>query len=330
MKFASLLSVCLILLSCPCMNVAADTGAEKIKSSQGAPVYQDWSDGERQRQIPVKIYLPAGGSAPFPVVIFSHGLGGSREAAVYLGECWSQHGYLCVFVQHPGSDTEVWKSGMAGGRTEMFQRMQQAANGSNLMERARDVKFVLDELERRNRNDKLLKGKLSLDKIALGGHSFGAGTALVIAGQKIGPGGRFDLHDGRVKAAMYLCPPVMGGRLPGGKVYENIRIPGLLLTGTEDISPIGNTTAEQRRIPYDGINASHQYLVNFIGADHATFGGRSFRQAKESDAGFHKMIEQVTTKFLDAALKGDASAQKWLDSAQVSDYLGKAAKFEKK
>ena len=114
------------------------------------------------------------------------------------------------------------------------------------------------------------------------------------------------------------------------QIYGTIKIPGMLLTGTKDNSPIRDTKAEERRIPFDGIAATHQYLINFVGADHAVFGGRAFRAAKDSDAKCQEMIDEVTTKFLDATLKGDASAWAWLDADGIVSYLGKDAMFERK
>ena len=45
-------------------------------------------DTPRQREIPLRIYLPAN-NAPAPLLLFSHGLGGSRAGNPYLGEHWS-------------------------------------------------------------------------------------------------------------------------------------------------------------------------------------------------------------------------------------------------
>ncbi len=39
----------------------------------------DWKDEKRDREVPVKIYVPKTGQGPFPVILFSHGLGGDRE-----------------------------------------------------------------------------------------------------------------------------------------------------------------------------------------------------------------------------------------------------------
>lgn len=293
-------------------------------------LYQDWMDSNRSRKVPVKIYLPKTGTAPYPVVIFSHGLGGSREAAVYLGEHWSEHGYLCVFVQHAGSDTEVWQSVAKQGRQAMFENMQSAANGQNLIQRAYDIKFVLNELERLNKSDNALKGQMDLSRIALAGHSFGAGTTLAIAGQNfLKTNNRLSLKDKRVKSVIYLCPPASKDGTPV-EVYGNIDVPGMLLTGTEDNSPIRGTVAEDRRIPFDGIRAPHQFLINFIGADHAVFGGRGFRLPLKTDAKYQTMIAELTTRFLDATLKGDNESWKWLDSKEVTAYLGETARLERK
>jgi len=238
---------------------------------------------------------------------------------------------MCVFVQHPGSDDSVWKASVGQGKQGIMQNLKGAANGINLVDRVQDIKFVLDQLEVINRNspDPSLRGKFDLSRIALSGHSFGAGTTLACVGQNFGNGQ--NAADPRIKAAIYLCPPIMGrAKVSQSNSYGDIQVPGLLLTGTEDNSPINDTKAEDRRIPFDGMRAHDQYLINFVGADHAVFGGRSFRGAKAGDEEFHSMIDEVTTKFLDAELKKDPSAKQWLNSNQVTSYLGKAAAFERK
>ncbi len=65
-------------------------------------------DKVRNRGIPIRVYCPVD-KAPAPVVLFSHGLGGSREGSVFLGKHWAGRGYMAVFMQHPGSDTSVWQ-----------------------------------------------------------------------------------------------------------------------------------------------------------------------------------------------------------------------------
>ena len=55
--------------------------------------------------------------------------------------------------------------------------------------------------------------------------------------------------------------------------YRSFEVPCLHMTGTEDSSPIGDTTPSQRRIPFDCINGPDQYLVTFAGGDHMVFSG---------------------------------------------------------
>ena len=65
---------------------------------------RSWFDAQRGRTIPVRIYYPANAAERFPVVVFSTGLGRSRDDCAYLGRHWAGCGYVSVFVQHPGSD----------------------------------------------------------------------------------------------------------------------------------------------------------------------------------------------------------------------------------
>ena len=89
----------------------------------------DWHDSARDRHVPAKIYFPKEGAGPFPVVIFSHGLGGSREGYEYLGRHWAGCGYVSVHLQHIGSDDSVWKDLPAAERGKSLQKA--ASNLSN-------------------------------------------------------------------------------------------------------------------------------------------------------------------------------------------------------
>ena len=60
--------------------------------------------------MPYLIRYPAGVTGAVPVVVFSHGLGGSRRGAVYYAEHLASHGYVVVMVQHPGSDASIWRT----------------------------------------------------------------------------------------------------------------------------------------------------------------------------------------------------------------------------
>src|SRR5438094_5772210 len=101
-----------------------------------------WHDEARNRDVPVKIYFPADAAGPVPVVLFSHGLGGTRETYEYLGRQWAANGYVVVHLQHVGSDDSAWR-----GQDRPMQSMRRAINVQGALDRVGDVKFVLDQLE---------------------------------------------------------------------------------------------------------------------------------------------------------------------------------------
>jgi predicted dienelactone hydrolase len=67
-------------------------------------------DTKRKRDIPLKVYYPKGKTS-LPLVIFSHGLGGSCESYSYLGEYWAEHGYVVILPTHAGSDSAIFQKG---------------------------------------------------------------------------------------------------------------------------------------------------------------------------------------------------------------------------
>ena len=124
-------------------------------------------DAARNRDLPVRVYLPAN-STPEPVILFSHGLGGSREGSVFLGEHWAARGYVAVFLQHPGSDDSVWKD--APGRKRML-AMRLAASLDNFRLRVQDVPAVLNQLEIWNADQSgPFACRLDLKKVGMSGH----------------------------------------------------------------------------------------------------------------------------------------------------------------
>jgi predicted dienelactone hydrolase len=309
------------------MNFLATLLTVLVLATASVAVDQDWKDAKRSRTVPVRIMMPSSGKAPYPVVIFSHGLGGSREGSSFLGDAWTKAGYVVVFVQHPGSDKTLWETKRDQGMSAIMSSMKAAANGEQLKARVEDIHFVIDELTRRNELDPVLKGKLDLSRIAMTGHSFGAGTTAAIAGQNYGRLGPI-FRDSRIKCAIYFSPPVnaVASRDPSS-TFSSISVPGFVMTGTEDSSPIGGTRTEWRRLVYDGIAARDQYLVIFNGGDHMIFSGRL--QRSDKDAFFQPRITKLSTAFLDAYLRGDKKQLAWLKTESAS-YLGSSGTVEHK
>jgi predicted dienelactone hydrolase len=296
----------------------------------------DWHDAARDRQVPAKLYFPKEGAGPFPVVIFSHGLGGSREGYEYLGLHWAGCGYVSVHLQHIGSDDSVWKDLPAAERGKSLQKA--AANLSNALNRPPDGQFALDQIEKINADESSpLKGRLDLKAMAIAGHSFGGYTTLALAGQTFMlpffQSKRYD--EPRLKAAIQMSAPAPTIRRDLDGTFASIKIPVMHMTGTKDfLELLPQTTAADRRIPFDHMSQAETYLVNFIDGDHFIFSGHEglpgATERKEQDAIFHRLICASTTAFWDAYLKGNVAAKKWLLEGGCEKLLGKEADFEKK
>jgi predicted dienelactone hydrolase len=330
--------ICLVL-TCSVFFPASRAGetnaaAPAYKETQGPfevqTVSYDWLDQKRDRNVPVKIYFPKSGAGPFPVIIFSHGLGGSREGYEYLGRHWASYGYVSVHVQHIGSDSAVWSQGRLD---QMMQNLEKAAaNLENITNRPLDVSFAIDQIEKMNREGPTLKARLDLNRIGVAGHSFGAFTTLAVAGEVfIAPGGReATFTDARVKAAIPMSAPV-NRNWPGlNSGFNHINVPCFHMTGTLDSSPIGRTAPEDRRVPYDLSKGADKLLVIFEGGDHMVFSGRGRMRGGEKDDLFQRYILLGSTAFWDAYLKGDQTAKAWVTGDGFKTALGKDGRFEER
>ena len=265
-------------------------------------------DASRDRPVPVKVYLSPS-PAPQPVILFSHGLGGSRENSVYLGEYWAAKGYVAVFVQHAGSDEEVWKAVAPGDR---LKAMKGAARIESALARYADIPFVLDQLEKwAVAVDHPLCGKLNLEKIGLCGHSFGAVTTQALMGQRLRGDRQFG--DPRIDAFFAMSPSASRG-LPSAEAFGQITAPVLCMTGTADDSPITpeNTPASRREV-YAALPAGDKYQLVFEGGTHFAFSDNDRHEAKRIPH-HHPAIQQISTRFWDAYLKDDLAAKASLQS----------------
>jgi predicted dienelactone hydrolase len=285
----------------------------------------DWKDARRDRVVPVKIYFPTNSTGPFPLILFSHGLGGTRDGYEYLGRYWASHGYVSLHLQHLGSDDAAWRGQGLNGLKTMSQAASDPANAIN---RPLDVRFALDQALKLNEEPGPFHGLIATNRIGMAGHSFGAYTTLTVAGEVFGPTER-GLPDERVKAAIAMSSPVP--KQNQDRAFSKIKIPILHLTGTADNSPIGGTTPAERRLPFDKINGADQFLVTFNGGDHMVFSGAGgLRRDQTKDAAFHELILRSTTAFWNAYLKDDLKAKEWLAGGGCEKALGQNGVFEKK
>lgn len=324
-RFKSIVGIVALLAFWPLSLWAdlADPGPHPV-----ATLEENWRDEARSRTIPVKIYYPADGKDARPTILFSHGLGGNREAGKIWGEHWASYGYVSIHMQHPGSDSSVIH-GIVSAMDDLRRAMMDPQSS---IDRIMDVKFVLDTIEKLPPGHKLA-GMIDMRRVGISGHSFGAFTALSRIGMVVPMAGKegSNLVDPRLKASLPMSAPPKIGITPPETLFGSIKVPVMLMTGTEDDSPISSTKAADRPIPYRCMPPGNKYLLVFNGADHMIFnGGQLRRLAHPQDDTIKKMVKIFSLRFWDAYLMDNASAREWLQGNGATETLAQAGTLERK
>ena len=287
----------------------------------GPTVIDDlWTDTARQRAVPVRVRWPDANrhAGPWPVVLFSHGLGGTRDGGAIWAEAWAAAGFAVVQLQHPGSDLEAVR---AVATSFSDQRALRTLTGPDqLLARLRDVGFVLDEISRRHAAGEGAWHRVRPTGAGLAGHSFGAHTTLGMAGQRYPA---FEgIHEPRLAAFIAFSPtvPRLGS---ADRAFERLTRPVLSVTGTRDGDVVGVGATPERRIAVFGAlppgNKAHLVLRD---ADHMTFAGQAGRAAeivprepitRELQGTQHALVAAITTDWWRATLLDDAAAWQRLE-----------------
>ncbi len=244
------------------------------------------NDVERARVFPVDFYRPQPGNYPtgtlrdrLPLVVISHGLGGDRQTYAYLAEHLASHGIAVAVPEHPGSSASQLQD-LASGLTRDVTPPQE------LIDRPLDIRFILDELAQRYGD------RLASDRVAVIGQSFGAYTALVLAGAQLDfehleaaceasrqpfnlslllqcaaqslPGQEYDLGEPRVAAVLAINP--LGSVLFGPRQLTPVAAPTVaIVAGSADtVTP---ALAEQIR-PFATLASEYAYLILMQGGTH--------------------------------------------------------------
>lgn len=290
------------------------------------------ADTSRNRDLPIRIYLlekqnAAPNSGPKPVVLFSHGLGGSRNGSSYLGKHWAAHGYVAVFLQHPGSDESVWKDQRIANR---MAAMREAASARNLMLRLQDVPAVIDQLEKwNNESNHVLEGCMDMEKIGMSGHSFGGQTTQGVCGQSFPLVGQ-RMTDKRIAAAIVMSPSSQE-RGSIAQAFGGVSVPWLLMTGTHDTAAIGGQTIESRRKVFPALPPGDKFELVLNGAEHSAFTDRPLPgESGKRNANHHRVILALSTAFWDVYLKEMPEAKKWLEGDDARRILESDDEWNKK
>ena len=125
----------------------------------------------------------------YPLIIFSHGLGGNRTQNTIMIEELASHGYVVLAIEHAydanvsifeNGDIADYRSGINYQRRHTEKLTPEefwAIRLPQLKTRAADVSFVLNQIELGNFPNQLIK-IIDLDNIGVFGHSFGGATGI--------------------------------------------------------------------------------------------------------------------------------------------------------
>jgi dienelactone hydrolase len=228
----------------------------------------NWLDQSRDRMVPALLFKPARQQQAKALIVFSHGLGGSKERYAYLGQYWASQGYASLHVQHDGSDRKVWR----GSRLTLPFRLMDAADTPEALARVQDVKFALDQILASNH-----AAAFDNQTIVMAGHSYGANTSMLLSGAQVEQNGTLvSLKDDRIKAAILISAPPFYNDQPLAKVLAEVNIPTLHITTTEDeIRVPGYYSSPQDRFDlYNAMASSYKVLAVFSSGSHNIFSGR--------------------------------------------------------
>lgn len=273
------------------------------------------------RDIRVHIAAPAE-AGEYPVVVFSHGANCFPDKYAAVTDHWVSHGYVVIAPYHVDSPASGVKL-----TPDMFPRL--------LDIRMRDLTAVTDAAA-----PLLAQAGLAArpdpSRMAIGGHSFGGMLTQVKAGLPVldpATGATVSRADARYRAALVMSGV---GQMPqfAPDGFAALRGPLLANGGTLDEGNVGSGQIfpwEWRMAAYDLAPPGDKYAVVLGRGDHY-LGGLLCREDRggDEDAEGAAIVRALQVDFLDAYVRGDAAARRFLQAVDVASLTAGRARYQRK
>lgn len=212
-------------------------------------------------------------STKYPLIIVSHGYVGSRYLMTYLTENLASKGYVVVAIDHTDSTFK-----------------DANAFHSTLLNRAKDIKFILNEMSRLGKSDNKdpLSGMVDSEHTGIIGYSMGGYGVLNVAGAGYSDGaaaffgqmtgGSTALNtlaasnpeyqnstDPRIKAVVAFAPWGMERGVWDAEGLKGLRTPTFFIAGSQD-----DISGYEKGIKaiYNGAIHADRYLLTYKNARH--------------------------------------------------------------
>jgi predicted dienelactone hydrolase len=332
-------------------------------------------DATRNKDVEVSIEYPTRGTGPFPIIIFSPGYGGSSHAYEALISYWTSYGYVCIRPMHADAGalrdtmndllqmhpedrrpnrrdrTPPNPDKLARTRPNLAEAIWDKEREPQWRDRVRDITVILDSLNDLEKNYPELAGKMDHTRIGVGGHSYGAFTAMLVGGAKTFSSPPVTGGDPRVKAILAMSPQgVASNRGLTAESWRDLHVPAMFMTGTRDYGANETESPDWRRTAYENSPTGDKYFVLIRNAGHMTFTGvasglgqdqydrtreapitdprtgqvlnavpqANNRDGMVSDRGTFGSIRSISLMFWDSYLKNKADAKALLDPTKYA------------
>ena len=281
-------------------------------------------DSSRNRDLAVHVTYPEG-TGPLPVIVFSHGAGGSGRTYDALASFWATHGFVVLAPNHA--------DGPAGGKDPASESIREpagdaAADPKGWETRARDLAFVAAATAAVEARVPALSGKLDDAHVGVGGQSYGAFAAMLVAGAAVEITKKDKprtFADPIPKAFLFVSPPGKGQQGLSEKSWAAVDRPLMVVTGTRDLGAKGQD-ASWRLDSYQLSPPGGKYAVFIEGASHLSFTGLAAepgaalpkagakKTSVDAEVAIFKDMKIATLAFWEAYLKDDANAKAFLQT----------------
>lgn len=209
---------------------------------------------------------------PYPLLVFSHGYGGSGLGSVFFTEALAARGWIVACPDHHDTFSAVR---IRSGQEKHFNRIgflrdarEIAASGPDdrgkYLYRLDELRLALDGMLTSEPFGKLI----DKNRIAVGGHSFGGFTALGLCGTIR------ERNDPRIKAVL-LFSTGAGGYLFREDELAAVRIPSMLIMGErEENQRRGSRTMSELSARIFRNVVAPKYFLEVKGASHFSFNNK--------------------------------------------------------
>lgn len=337
---SALLAITAVVLLLPARQEPEPSGPHELDTID----FPDLTDAARSdRPVPIKIHVPKG-DGRHPVVVFSHGGGGTRDANLYQAQDLASHGYAVLCVEHVRSNNAAMKEHIRAAKGTLAERVQIAlqkivSDPEAVLQRPRDVTFAIDRAVEWDRDHKTLQGRLDTSKVAVAGHSFGAYSTMVACGaqptlEHLDPpveprkGLAGDLSDPRVTCGIAMSPQGLGTSRFSKESFATLNRPLLCLSGTLDTQFGHDGKLQPAEVRLEGFRMfpeGGKYMAWLENTDHLAFSDNpdAFKLPSRARDDAQRIAKDLTLAFCNFYLKGDPAAKKRLSAEHAATLTGR-------